>query len=561
LAETSKSGLLDPLHFALESTHTAPELLYLETKWASLVAYDVTVNLLKDVLPIGDKTNAETVRNHLHKMAAWAEAELGEERACFIDGCPATWKTLPHPEGPIVVGIDGGFVRSSEDKKNHFQVIVGKSVPEDRADRCFGFVQCFDPKPKRRLFEVLRSQGLQSNQEITFLTDGGDDVRGLARHMSPCADHILDCWGGRPLFPTSRCPNLGAARRYTERNSSMKEISTIGLDLAKNVFQIHGLDAEGHVLVRRQLRRGEVIGFFAGLKPCLVGMEACATAHFWARELAKLGHEVRLMPPAYVKPYVKRGKTDAADAAAIAEAVMRPTMRFVAVKSAGQQSVLMLHKVRDLLVRQRTALINALRGHLGEFGIIAPQGARKVPALIEALQTAGEEVIPELARDALQMLVGQLRFVETRIAKAEAAILAWHRSSQASRRLATIPGVGPITASAIAATVPDARLFESGRQFAAWLGLTPQPRSSGGKQRLGRISRQGNSYVRRLLVTGMTAVIRYARTRAGGNSWVAQLLERKPTRLVSVALANKTARVAWAMLARNQSYVAAAPST
>ncbi|HSO42860.1 MAG TPA: IS110 family transposase [Rhodospirillales bacterium] len=341
----------------------------------------------------------------------------------------------------------------------------------------------------------------------------------------------------------------------------MKEISTIGLDLAKNVFQIHGLDAEGHVLVRRQLRRGEVIGFFAGLKPCLVGMEACATAHFWARELAKLGHEVRLMPPAYVKPYVKRGKTDAADAAAIAEAVMRPTMRFVAVKSAGQQSVLMLHKVRDLLVRQRTALINALRGHLGEFGIIAPQGARKVPALIEALQTAGEEVIPELARDALQMLVGQLRFVETRIAKAEAAILAWHRSSEASRRLAMIPGVGPITASAIAATVPDARLFESGRQFAAWLGLTPQPRSSGGKQRLGRISRQGNSYVRRLLVTGMTAVIRYARTRAGGNSWVAQLLERKPTRLVSVALANKTARVAWAMLARNQSYVAAAPST
>jgi hypothetical protein len=176
----------------LFTEHTAPELLYLETKWASLVAYDVTVNLLKDVLPIGDTVNAETVRNHLHKMAARAEAELGEERACFIDGCPATWKTLPHPEGPIVVGIDGGFVRSSEDKKNHFQVVVGKSVPEDRADRSFGFVQCFDLKPKRRLFEVLRSQGLQSNQEITFLTDGGDDVRGLARHMSPCAEHILD---------------------------------------------------------------------------------------------------------------------------------------------------------------------------------------------------------------------------------------------------------------------------------------------------------------------------------------------------------------------------------
>jgi transposase len=340
----------------------------------------------------------------------------------------------------------------------------------------------------------------------------------------------------------------------------MDEISTIGLDLAKNVFQVHGLDAQGRVLVRRRLRRGEIVRFFAGLEPCLVGMEACAIAHHWARELAKLGHEIRLMPPAYVKPYVKRGKTDAADAAAIAEAVTRPTMRFVAVKSADQQSVLMLHKVRDLLVRQRTALINALRGHLGEYGLVAAQGAKKVTGLIEALQIAGEDVVPRLARDALQMLVDQRRQLETRIEKAEAAIMAWHRTSEASRRLATIPGIGPITASAIAATVPDPRLFGSGRQFAAWLGLTPQPRSSGGKERLGRISRQGNSYVRRLLVTGMTAIIRYAR-KGTGNTWVAQLLERKPTRLVTVALANKTARVAWAILARNQSYVAAVPAT
>ena len=335
----------------------------------------------------------------------------------------------------------------------------------------------------------------------------------------------------------------------------MAEMRTIGLDLAKNVFQVHGSDAEGKVLVRRRLRRAEVLDFFAGTKPCLVGMEACAGAHHWAREIAKLGHEVRLMPPAYVKPYVKRGKTDAADAEAIAEAVTRPTMRFVPVKTADQQSALMLHKTRDLLVRQRTALINALRGHMGELGIVAPQGARKVPGLVEALRAAGEEV-PELARRALDMLVDQLGFLEIGIRKAEAGILAWHRATEASRRLATIPGIGPITASAIAATVPDARLFGSGRQFAAWLGLAPKPRSSGGKERLGRVSREGNAYIRRLLVTGMTAVLRYTRTDRERNPWVAGLLERKPARLVSVALANKTARIAWAVLARGQTYAA-----
>jgi transposase len=335
----------------------------------------------------------------------------------------------------------------------------------------------------------------------------------------------------------------------------MAEMRTIGLDLAKNLFQVHGSDAEGKVLVRRRLRRAEVLDFFASTKPCLVGMEACAGAHHWAREIAKLGHEVRLMPPAYVKPYVKRGKTDAADAEAIAEAVTRPTMRFVPVKTTDQQSTLMLHKTRDLLVRQRTALINALRGHMGELGIVAPQGAQKVPGLVEALRAAGDEV-PEAARRALDMLIDQLGFLEIGIRKAEAGILAWHRATEASRRLATIPGIGPITASAIAATVPDAGQFGSGRQFAAWLGLTPKPRSSGGKERLGRISREGNGYIRRLLVTGMTAVLRYTRTDRERNPWGAGLLERKPARLVSVALANKTARIAWAVLARGQTYAA-----
>jgi transposase len=337
----------------------------------------------------------------------------------------------------------------------------------------------------------------------------------------------------------------------------MEQITTIGLDLAKNVFQVHGVGAAGKVLVRKQLRRAEVLRFFAPLPPCLVGMEACGTAHHWARELTKLGHTVRLMPPAYVKPYVKRGKTDAADAAAIAEAVTRPTMRFVAVKTVDQQSVLMLHKVRDLLVRQRTMLINALRGHLAEFGIVAARGPGGVTAAIMTLHEAQDD-LPDLARQVLHGLIDQMRVIGAEIAKAEKRIMAWHRASEASRRLATIPGIGPITASAIAAAVPDATLFRSGRQFAAWLGLTPRAHSSGGKPRLGGISKQGDGYIRRLLVIGATAVIRFARQDNASKTWAARLLERKPARLVSVALANKTARIAWAVLARNQSYTAPA---
>jgi transposase len=337
----------------------------------------------------------------------------------------------------------------------------------------------------------------------------------------------------------------------------MEQITTIGLDLAKNVFQVHGLDSAGNVLVRKQLRRAEVVKFFDQLPPCLVGMEACGTGHHWARELAKLGHTVRLMPPAYVKPYVKRGKTDAADAEAIAEAVTRPTMRFVAVKTADQQSVLMLHKVRDLLVRQRTMLINAFRGHLAEFGIVAARGSGGVTAAITALHEA-QDGLPDLARQVLHALIDQMRGLGGEITKAEKRIIEWHRASEASQRLAAIPGIGPITASAIAAAVPDATVFKSGRQFAAWLGLTPRAHSSGGKARLGGISKQGDGYIRRLLVIGATAVIRYARQDNASKTWATKLLERKPVRLVSVALANKTARIAWAILARNQSYTAPA---
>ena len=336
-----------------------------------------------------------------------------------------------------------------------------------------------------------------------------------------------------------------------------QDVVTVGVDLAKNVFQVHAISADGRVLVRRQLRRGEVLKFFTSLPPCLVGMEACASAHHWGRELLALGHDVRLMPPAYVKPYVKRGKTDAADAEAICEAVTRPTMRFVAVKSVDQQAVLMLHKTRDLLVRQRTALINALRAHLSEYGIVTSKGPGGVAALMKLLHE-GQEKLPAHAQSALHTIGAQLRSLASEVDRLEAQILAWDRGTDTSRRLATIPGIGPITASAIAAAVPDASLFRSGRQFAAWLGLTPRPHSSGGKERLGGISKQGDGYLRKLLVVGATAVMRMARKDATRQPWIAQLLERKPVKIATVGLANKTARIAWAVMARKEVYAAAA---
>jgi transposase len=291
-------------------------------------------------------------------------------------------------------------------------------------------------------------------------------------------------------------------------------------------------------------------------------MEACATAHHWARELIKLGYTVKLMPPAYVKAYVKRGKTDAADAEAICEAVTRPSMRCVPVKSAEQQSVSMLHRVRALLIRQRTMLVNALRGHLAEFGIIVAQGISRIRELIKLMtDESADAVLPPLARRALAPLVDQLLDLQPRIKALEAELLAWHRQSQESRRLETIPGVGFITATAIAATVTNPSHFRSGREFAAWLGLTPRPNSSGGKERLGRISKMSDGYLRTLLVVGATAVIRYARTKAAADAaWINSLLARKPARLASVALANKTARIAWAVLAKGEVYRAPVPA-
>lgn len=336
-------------------------------------------------------------------------------------------------------------------------------------------------------------------------------------------------------------------------------ITTLGIDLAKSVFQLHGVDADGAVFLQKKLRRGAVLDFLGKLDPCLIGMEACATSHYWARAIAALGHDVRLIPPAYVKPYVKRQKNDAADAEAICEAVTRPSMRFVPVKSEGQQAVLVLHRSRDLLMRQRTMILNAIRAHLAEFGVITAQGPRKVTDLVRRLSDADDGLnLPALARSALLSLAMQLETLAGEISGIERQLMAWHRQNQASQRLETIPGVGLITATALAASVPDPTVFKSGRQFAAYLGLVPRQNSSGGKDRLGRVSKMGNGYLRRLLVVGATSVTRRAPTtdtRTG--AWVRSLLERKSTRLVTVAIANKTARTAWALLAKEENYKAA----
>ena len=333
----------------------------------------------------------------------------------------------------------------------------------------------------------------------------------------------------------------------------MGEVTTIGLDLAKHVFQVHGVDADGATVVRKQLRRAQVLAFFSRLPPCLIGLEACATAHYWARELRALGHEARLMPAQYVKAYIKRNKHDAADAEAICEAVQRPTMRFVPVKTADQQAAVLLHRGRERLVRQRTGLVNALRGHLAEFGVIAPQGLRNVGDLIAIVRADGDTRLPDVARQVLQVLANQIEQIEAAISALERQLLAWHKSNPVSQRLASIPGIGPIIATAIAATVADPKVFRSGREFAAWLGLVPRQNSTGGKIRLGGITKRGNRYLRRLLINGASAnLLRSKATKA--DPWVIGLRRRRPPLVVAVALANKTARIAWAVMLRQKEY-------
>lgn len=327
----------------------------------------------------------------------------------------------------------------------------------------------------------------------------------------------------------------------------MEEFIRIGVDLGKRYFQIHALRGEDGQAVTRKLRRSQFLAFFAEAAPCLIGMEACGSAHYWARELRAMGHDVRLIPPLYVKPYVKRGKNDAVDAAAVCEAVSRPGMRFVPVKSADNQAVLMLHKTRELLIKQKTMSVNALRGHLSEYGLVAAKGIGHIGELIA--MAASDATLPAPAQAAVKVFVAQLQAIAASIDALEKEIANLYAQSETSKLLAGVPGVGKLIATAIEASVPDAGVFKSGRDFAAWLGLTPRQDSTGGKVKLGPISKRGNRYLRKLLTLGSTSLLRVAAKRQGAlRDWLAVLLAKKPVRLVTVALANKLARILWAVM-------------
>ena len=337
----------------------------------------------------------------------------------------------------------------------------------------------------------------------------------------------------------------------------MAEVSTIGLDIAKAVFHAHGADALGQMVFSRRLTRAKLLEFFAAQPRCVVALEACGGSHHWAREIASLGHEVKLIPPAYVKPFVKRNKNDAVDAEAICEAAQRPSMRYAAIKTEEQQAAGMVFRTRDLLVRQRTQLINAIRGHLTEFGWVAPKGPSHVSVLASLLEE-GEEIgasLPEAARSMFLVMTGQLEQLNEQVALLDKEIARRAREDEAARRLMTIPGIGPITATALLALAPPVEGFARSRDFAAWLGLTPRQHSTGGKERLGAISKMGERTLRRLLIIGSSAVVLQASRRgAPRGSWLEQMLARKPRMLVTVALANKTARIIWAVLMKGEDY-------
>lgn len=332
------------------------------------------------------------------------------------------------------------------------------------------------------------------------------------------------------------------------------KLTTIGIDLAKNVFQVHGADDKGRAVLKKQLKRAQMLPFFANLPPCRIGLEACGSAHYWARKLQALGHTVQLIAPQYVKPFVKRNKNDAADAAAVCEAVTRPDMPTVPIKSAEQQAILSVHRARQGFVKARTAQANQIRGLLAEYGIVLPQGIshvlRRVPEIIED----GESDLPGSFRLLIERLLDHLKELDRQVGELEAAIQSWHRQDTASQKLARVPGLGPLTASAMAASIGDARNFKNGRQLAAWLGIVPKQHSTGGKPTLLGISKRGDAYLRTLLIHGARAVIRRAEHKPDADPWLKSLLARRNTNVAAVALANRNARTIWALLAHDREY-------
>lgn len=335
------------------------------------------------------------------------------------------------------------------------------------------------------------------------------------------------------------------------------KITTVGIDLAKSVFQVHGVDQQGKTVVRKQLRRQQVLSYFAQLPPCLVGMEACGGAHYWARQLQTQGHTVKLMAPQFVKPYVKANKTDAADAEAICEAVTRPNMRFVPIKNTEQQSILSLHRARQSFVRARTAQANQIRGLLAEYGIALPQGIGQVINRLPGIVEDAENDIPDVCRELLERLRAHLVELNRQVHELEELINAWHRRSESSQKLAQIPGIGPLTASALVASISDARSFKNGRELAAWLGLVPRQHSSGGKVLLQGISKRGDVYLRTLMIHGARSVIRVVENKTTPVArWSAGVMARRHKNIAAVALANKNARVVWALLAHRRDYKA-----
>ena len=336
----------------------------------------------------------------------------------------------------------------------------------------------------------------------------------------------------------------------------MKQIIRIGMDTSKHIFQLHGVDAAEQPVLRKRLSRKQMVEFFANLPPTVIGMEACGASQYWARELSKLGHEVKLMAPQLVKPYVPRNKNDGRDAEGLCEAMGRPSMRFVPVKTAEQQAALMLTGIRDGLIARRTQLSNTIRGYAAEFGLIAPKGLDKIEPLLARI--AQDEDLPVLARELFAVQGREYARLQDELKQIEAKLMAWHRADALSRRLAQIPSIGPITATRLVMKAPDPRAFRSGRHFAAWLGLTPKDHSTAGKTRLGKITRAGDEDLRRLLVAGATAVIQQVRRGRGHPSrWLVALLKRKPPKLAAVTLANKVARIAWKLMATGESYEAA----